>query len=81
MLLKKWKTIILDLPSFGSFNRAVPEENFFKISQPEKILLIGQSQTRTAYRGQISCTIGTKYGNFAQDLLFIIPTNSRVDDD
>ena len=35
--------------------------------------LIGQSQTRTAYGDHISCMIGMKYGNFAQDLPCIIP--------
>ena len=33
----------------------------------------GQSQTRTAYSGHISCMMGTKYSNFVQDLQDIIP--------
>jgi len=37
-----------------------------------EIFKIGQSQTRTAYCGHISCMIGTKYGNFVQDLPYII---------
>jgi hypothetical protein len=40
----------------------------------EKIILIGQSQTRTAYGGHISCMISTKYGNFEQDLPYSILT-------
>jgi hypothetical protein len=36
--------------------------------------LDGQSQTRTAYGGSISCMIGTKYENFEQDFPYIIPT-------
>ena len=40
----------------------------------DKFFLIGQSQTRTAYGGHISCMIGMKHGNFAQDLPYIIPT-------
>jgi hypothetical protein len=40
----------------------------------EKIFLIGQSQTRTAIDGHISCMIGTKLGNLVQDLPYIIPT-------
>ena len=40
----------------------------------EKIFLIGQSQTRTAYGGHVSYMISTQYGNFVQDLPFIIPT-------
>jgi hypothetical protein len=40
----------------------------------ERFILIGRSQTRTAYGGHISCMIGTKYINFVQDLPYIIPT-------
>ena len=44
----------------------------------EKIfVLIGQSQTRTAYGRHISCMIGTKYINFVQDLPCIIPTKCQ----
>jgi hypothetical protein len=43
----------------------------------EKIFLIGQSQTRTAYGGHISCMIGTKYGNCLQDFPYIIPTKKQ----
>jgi hypothetical protein len=38
------------------------------------IFSIGQSQTITAYDGHNSCMIGSKYGNVAQDLPYIIPT-------
>jgi len=37
-----------------------------------RLYLIGQSQTRTAYDGHTSCMISTKYGNFVQDLPYII---------
>ena len=39
-----------------------------------KDFLIGQLQTRTAFGGHISSTIGTKYGHFVQDPPCIIPT-------
>jgi hypothetical protein len=39
-----------------------------------KDFLIGQLQTRTAFGGHISFTIGTKYGHFVQDPPCIIPT-------
>ena len=42
-----------------------------------EICLIGQSQTRTAYCGHISCMIETKYGNFVQDLPYIIHTSNN----
>jgi len=35
---------------------------------------MGKSQTRTAYGSNVSCMIGMKYGNFAKDLPYIIPT-------
>ena len=38
----------------------------------KKIILIGQSQTRTVYVGHISCMIGTNYGNVVQDLPYTI---------
>ena len=40
----------------------------------EYFFLIGKSQRRTAYDGYIGCMIGTKYGNFVQNLPYIIPT-------
>ena len=43
----------------------------------EKIFLIGQLQTRTTYGGHISCIIGMIYGNFVQDLPYIIPTKQQ----
>jgi hypothetical protein len=50
-------------------------KNMIAMGSLEKIFLIGQSQTRTVYCGHISCMIDTKYGNFVQDLSYIIPTN------
>jgi len=40
----------------------------------EDCFLIGQSQRRTTYGRHISCTTGTKYLHFVQDLPYIIPT-------
>jgi len=43
----------------------------------ENISFNGQSQIRTAYCSHISCAISTKYGNFGQDLPYIIPTSNN----
>jgi hypothetical protein len=41
----------------------------------EKIFfLFGLDHKQEAYGGHISCMISTKYGNFVQDLSYIIPT-------
>ena len=77
LVVEKWKTIILDrfVPSYDSFGRAVPDENLKKNQSNRTYLFyIDQSETRTAYGGHISCTIGTKYGNLIQDLPYIIST-------
>ena len=39
---------------------------------------LGQSQTRTAYGGHISCMMDTKYSNLVQDLPDIIPTKEQL---
>jgi hypothetical protein len=39
---------------------------------------LGQSQTRTAYVGHISCMMGKKYKTNGQDLPDIIPTKQQL---
>jgi len=56
--------------SYITFHRCLPNVNYFGQMILEKFFSIGQSQTRTAYGGHITCMIGTKYGNFVQDLQY-----------
>jgi hypothetical protein len=40
--------------------------------------LIGKSQRRTAYGGYITCMIGTKYGNFVENLPYKVKMSSLL---